>query len=176
MSGCGRLLALALCCAAAAAAQEPGTERAARGWHGPFWVSAGTNGFTGGNINTVAVIGPHCISAQYEHYKSWELFDKPPDVHHRFNVAYGRRASGGGIMAIGSVGVCWVDETTYEMVNSDFVSRWVERNSGHGGITIKGQVLLRTRHLGIGPGIVASGAGGRSFIGLYLDLAVGELK
>jgi hypothetical protein len=157
------------------------------------WVSFGLGGadsLMGFNVNTYMIIDKHCFSAQYAQSKEilfLNFSDKPENSRYEFNLTYGRKASTNNVIALGSIGACYMNERIYEVVGSynddpddwfgfstEYI--WAARQRSYYGIIAKGQILLRSKTLGIGPSFAVCFTGERAFISIYLDMALGNLK
>jgi hypothetical protein len=86
-----------------------------------------------------------------------------------------------------SLGLCYLYKSTYEVVGSyktnpdDWLGLsnqyfWAKRDRTNFGVTFKGQVLLVSKYIGIGPSLVANFTRDGMYLSLFLDLALGRLK
>ncbi|MDO9390701.1 MAG: hypothetical protein Q7U71_02895 [bacterium] len=189
----GCLLFLILLCAFSATAQVFDRSTVDKEEPKLGWISLGlgaADSLFGFNVNACILVSKHCFSAQYVQAKEilfLNFSDKPENSRYEFNLTYGRKTSTNSVIALGSIGACYMNERIYEVVGSynddpddwfgfgtEYI--WAARQRSYYGIIAKGQILLRTKTLGIGPSIAVSFTGERTFLSIYLDVAFGNLK
>ncbi len=188
MKKCGSLIAVIFIYAFSATAQMSDSGSVKQNGPDPVWISFGLGGsdsLSGFNVSTHVFVNEHCFSAQYASSKEYSFWGDPEDNRQEFSLAYGRCVATDMAMALGSLGVCYRNETSYEISDSysndpddwfDTEFIYAARHRDYYGIIAKGQILLRSRHVGIGPSFAVCFTGERAFISIYLDLALGNLK
>lgn len=189
----GCLLCLILLCAFSATAQVPDNSYINNEGPNWGWLSCGIGGakeeFIGFNVNAYIPAKRHCFLAQYVYLEElkFQIFGyDPPAKRHELNLTYGKKPAKGNFAILGSAGFCYINESTYEIVGTYVTDPdnwffgteniWAERNRSYFGVTLKGQVLLRSKYLGIGPSLVANFTGSGVYASLFLDVALGNLK
>jgi hypothetical protein len=157
------------------------------------WISVGmgcsSNDRYGFDVNACYLTKNHCFSFQYAHLEEikFNIFGyEPADNRAEFNLSYGRNATSGNVIAMCSSGLCYVNENIYEIVGSyntdpdnwffgtEYI--WGLRKRSYFGINLNGQIIFRSRNIGIGPSFSFNLAKEKTFMSAYVNLSIGKLK
>lgn len=150
------------------------------------WASAGIgfsdNQALGFNLNASIIVLNEFFTIQYLNMKTNQTdfnFFKPVDSRYEINATYGIHTAPKHVLAALSGGICYrkehlnvvVGEKTNDLFGTNPIYEEVEKDGV--GITVKGQLLVKTDSFGIGPSLVLSRVKSNTYLSFFLDIAFG---